>query len=188
MKYSLPQQFVPLSVSPSSTCSSSFVFSEPMYHELLPPDDCQHYLCQTSDGSASESETLTPSTMSNRNDTLANLENSENISPSVFDAGEYIHLIEPWLNWSTTQKGCIMLTTGSKPPWRTQISVFFMSDHLDLVRPSKLKNNFATILIISESWIKQICHILADSNLSNVRIYSLLLFYINFNYLWIFDC
>ncbi|CAK6968382.1 protein Niban 1-like isoform X1 [Scomber scombrus] len=95
MKYSLPQQFVPLSVSPSSTCSSSFVFSKPMYHELLPPDECQHYLCQTSDGSASEYETLTPSTMSNRNDTLANLENLENITPSVFDGGEYIHLIEP---------------------------------------------------------------------------------------------
>ncbi|XP_051241069.1 protein Niban 1-like [Dicentrarchus labrax] len=94
MRYSMPQQFMPLPVTPSYPCSSSYSFSEPVYHNLLTPGDCrfQHHFCQTSEGSASGSETLTPSTISDLDETLAN---SESHTPSLFDAGEYIHLIEP---------------------------------------------------------------------------------------------
>ncbi|XP_037621200.1 uncharacterized protein LOC119485588 [Sebastes umbrosus] len=91
MRYSLPQQFMPL---PAVSSSSSL--SEPMNHELLPPVDGQQNVCQTSEGSTSGSETITPpSTVSDHDDTLANSENSENDTHSLLDAGEYIHLTEP---------------------------------------------------------------------------------------------
>ncbi|XP_040892017.1 protein Niban 1-like isoform X2 [Toxotes jaculatrix] len=90
MRYSLPQQFVPLPVSPITPCGSSSGFSEPVY-ELLPPGDC----FQASAGSSSGSETLTPSSMSDQDDTLTNSENSENHTLSLLDAGEYVRLTEP---------------------------------------------------------------------------------------------
>ncbi|XP_031145057.1 protein Niban 2-like isoform X5 [Sander lucioperca] len=95
MRHSLPQQFVPLPTSPRNPCSSSSSFSEPVYHKLLPPGDCQQNICQTSEGSTSGSETLTPSTVSDWDDTLADSENSVNHTPSLLDAEEYIHLIDP---------------------------------------------------------------------------------------------
>ncbi|XP_050926723.1 protein Niban 1 isoform X3 [Lates calcarifer] len=90
MRYSLPQQFVPLPVSPINPCSSPSGFPESAY-ELLPPGDCWENFCQTSAGS---SETLTPSTVSERDDTLTNLENSGNHGLSLHDAGEYVHLTQ----------------------------------------------------------------------------------------------
>ncbi|XP_078124733.1 protein Niban 1-like [Sander vitreus] len=88
MRHSLPQQFVPLPVSPRNPCSSSSSFSEPVYHKLLPPGDCQQSICQTPEGSTLGSETLTPSTVSDRDDTLADSENSVNHTPSLLDAEE----------------------------------------------------------------------------------------------------
>ncbi|XP_039663084.1 protein Niban 2-like isoform X2 [Perca fluviatilis] len=95
MRHSLPQQFMPLPVSPRNPCSSSSSFSEPVYHKLLPLGDCQQSICQTPEGSTSGSETLTPSTVYDQDDTLADSENSVNHTPSMLDAGEYIHLIDP---------------------------------------------------------------------------------------------
>ncbi|XP_022611517.1 protein Niban-like [Seriola dumerili] len=89
MRYSLPRQFVPLPVSPINPCSSGSGFSEPA-DELLPPGDCQQN--QASAGSSSGSETLTPNTMSDWDDTLTHSEN--HILP-LLNAGEYVHLTEP---------------------------------------------------------------------------------------------
>ncbi|XP_044045960.1 protein Niban 1-like isoform X2 [Siniperca chuatsi] len=71
MRYSVPQQFMPLPVSPSNPCSSSSSFSVPEYHELLPPGDCrcQQSFCQPSKGSTSGSDTLKPNTRSDWDDT-----------------------------------------------------------------------------------------------------------------------
>ncbi|XP_071360756.1 protein Niban 1-like [Trachinotus anak] len=87
MRYSLP----PLPVSPINPCSSGSGFSKPA-NKLLPPGDCRQNFCQTSAGSCPGSETLTPSVMSDRGDTLTT---SENHILSVLDAGEYVHLTEP---------------------------------------------------------------------------------------------
>lgn len=101
-------QFVPLPVSPRHSCSSSFFY--PASHILLTPGDSkfQQNFCQTSEGSTSGSETLTPSTMSDREDILANSENWH--TPSLLDAGEYIDLTDPQhsvvkLCWN----GCILI-------------------------------------------------------------------------------
>ncbi|KAG8015220.1 hypothetical protein GBF38_022560 [Nibea albiflora] len=96
MRHSLPQQFMPLPVSPRNPCSSSSSFSEPVYHNVTPGDcRCEQNVFQTPEGSTSGSETLTPSTMSDWDtDTLANSENSENRTLSQLDAGEYVCLNE----------------------------------------------------------------------------------------------
>nr|XP_046263473.1 protein Niban 1-like isoform X2 [Scatophagus argus] len=91
MRYSLPQQFIPLPVGPRNFCCSGSGFSEPVTHNLLTPGDCrlQQSFCQTSEGSTSGSETLTPSTLANSEN------NSENHTPSALeDAREYVQLTE----------------------------------------------------------------------------------------------
>lgn len=109
MRYFLPQQCSPLPVSPSNHCSPTSSVTQPMYHELLPPCDCQQNFCQTSKGSTSGFETLSPSTVSNQDDTLANSENS------VLDAGEYIHVTEPWKNCRAPQSTVRFRESGSCP-------------------------------------------------------------------------
>ncbi|XP_071401629.1 protein Niban 1-like isoform X3 [Centroberyx affinis] len=99
MRYSLPQQCVPLPASPSNLSSCSSDFSEFVCQDLLPPGDCQQNLCQSSEGSASGSETLTPSTLSEQDAPLClavvkNPDTKENHAPTLLDAGEYIHLTE----------------------------------------------------------------------------------------------
>ncbi|XP_026159610.1 uncharacterized protein LOC113128472 isoform X2 [Mastacembelus armatus] len=94
MRYSLPQQFVPLPIRPNSPCSSSSGISEQVY-DLLSPDDFQQNLCQNSGRSSSQSETLTPSTLSHREDMWAKSEISEKHMLSLLDAVKYIHLTEP---------------------------------------------------------------------------------------------
>ncbi|XP_071783835.1 protein Niban 1-like isoform X1 [Centroberyx gerrardi] len=99
MRYSLPQQCVPLPASPSNLSSCSSDFSEFVCQDLLPPGDRQQNLCQTSEGSASGSDTLTPSTLSEQDAPLClavvkEPVTKENHAPTLLDAGEYIHLTE----------------------------------------------------------------------------------------------
>ncbi|XP_021174399.2 protein Niban 1 isoform X1 [Fundulus heteroclitus] len=74
MKYSLPQTFIPLPVCGSSPRSSISDLSEPVYHEELAHGVCQHTPGYMSEGSSLDSETLCPSSVSDREDTLDNSE------------------------------------------------------------------------------------------------------------------
>ncbi|XP_037830770.1 protein Niban 1 isoform X2 [Kryptolebias marmoratus] len=99
MRYFLPQHLVPLPVSAGSTCSCSSDISEPAYHKLLPRCDSQETFVYASEGSSSESETLTPSSMSEREDTLRSSENSE--KQRLLNVMKYIRFSEPRRSYRT---------------------------------------------------------------------------------------
>lgn len=70
MRYCLPQTLIPLPACGNGPSGSASDLSEPVYHEVLPHSVCQHTPSNVSEGSPSDSQTICPSTLSDREDTL----------------------------------------------------------------------------------------------------------------------